>query len=209
MLLTPERLRKIAACNEAEKPSISLKPGERLVRGRGIDDAPDDDSEAKRQWYSLLGRVHRENSLHPSWLRYSTFRDWFNRQIFKEGYILTSILIEPWSRELGPDNSLYVTPDVWFFIKPNYSYKPGSWRGCNLVNARGLWRVTVVFRGKAKQMGRFENPLDAHLLWLAHKIDAGYTVLAEIDRNPALKNAFRNYLKRMEQHLDEGKEFTV
>lgn len=135
------------------------------------------------KWKDMLMRCYSEKykMTHPryegcyvveSWLKFSSFKSWMEKQDWKDKQLDKDILF-PGNKEYGPETAVFVDAIVNYFVTDRVDDSNGLPTGaCYHKGAKKfISSCKDVTTNTLKHLGYFSDPWDAHLAWLNYKID--------------------------------------
>lgn len=144
-----------------------------------------------RKWKDMMERCYSESYLfkHPTykgcsvceeWKRFSNFKRWMETQDW-EGKQLDKDLLLPDNKVYSPDTCVFVNQSVNLFVVERgnsrgewplgvYSYKQ---------NEKFIAQCSNPFTGKRENLGYFNDPQEAHKIWLTRKLELAKLLAAE------------------------------
>ena len=177
-----------------KKPELRIR--NRLVRGRGINDADYNvfenivvDGKCKtrslcpfyRTWTSILERCysdkfHQTNPTYKgctvcdNWLIFSNFKQWMEKQDWKGKHLDKDLLVEG-NKVYSPNTCVFVDQTINSFVTDRKNDRGEYMLGVNWHKRTGKFvsQCSNPFIGKQEHLGLFTDELEAHLAWKARK----------------------------------------
>lgn len=138
-------------------------------------------------------------SVFPEWHYFMTFRAWMEKQDWEDKHLDKDLLF-PGNKVYSADTCVFIDPKVNGFLTESTASR-GEWSiGVYLDKNSGKFKAQCrdVILGKQKHLGLFENPNEAHEVWLAFKLEQAKLLAAE-QTDPrvaeALINRYDNYTR--------------
>ena len=130
-------------------------------------------------WHSVVRRCYSEKSQirHPtyrgcsisdSWKQFMTFREWMITQDW-EGKSLDKDIMIVGNREYGPNACLFVSRQVNNLLNDCKGTRGEFPIGVSFDKESGRYKASCCIDGKNKNLGRFDCPNQAHLVYRAFK----------------------------------------
>lgn len=136
-----------------------------------------------------------------SWLTFSNFRSWMEEQDWERKELDKDIFGEG-SGIYSPKNCIFISSELNKFFNLRSNIRSGGDLpvGVSANHKRGKPYVSATrIHGKKKQLGQFDDPLEAHFVWLAKKIE----LLEEIISNEKDLRLI-NQLIKINNHLKQS-----
>lgn len=123
-------------------------------------------------WSNMLRRVYfpkegaekfayHDCSVSPEWLHYRKFKEWFNLQIFSNGYHLDKDLLKKGNTVYCPDYCVFIPQEINKFLG-NRARRRGEWPvGVSYKKSNSKWDAKLSIDGKSVYLGLFNSPEDA------------------------------------------------
>lgn len=190
------------------KPATRSK---KLVYGVGINDVEyvttykDSDGNTIHcpyfaKWKSMLRRAYdpifiakrptyEDCTVHPSWLRFSTFRKWMDTQDWQDKHLDKDLLVQG-NKEYGPYTCVFVSGAVNNLMCLRENRRGDLPLGVSTTTIKGhsYFKASCSMYGKKKTIGYFKNPEEAHKAYVSAKL-AYIKELADAEQDPKIKHA--------------------
>lgn len=114
------------------------------------------------------------------WLTFSNFRDWMVRQPWQGRQIDKDILF-PGNKVYSPEACVFVTQETNLLLVDRASKRGDYPLGVSYDKKRGLFSGKVSKDARTVNLGRFSNPMHAHVAWQREKAKIIRTVAAQQD----------------------------
>lgn len=136
------------------------------------------------RWIGMMRRVYSNSipssyvgcSVHPDWYRFSTFKDWMERQDW-EGMHLDKDILFAGNRVYSQDTCAFVTRETNAFLIDRKSDRGEFPIG--VTKNSGKFRAVISDKGKLVHLGSFSTPEEAHQAWRAAKYDLAMQLASE------------------------------
>jgi len=108
-------------------------------------------------------------------------QDWEGKQIDKD-------ILFPGNKIYGPDTCVFVSPEVNMFVVERQNQRGNSPIGVYWDSHANKYKAQISVCGRAKHLGLYTTPEDAHAAWLSYKIKLAYE-LAAVQTDPRVAKA--------------------
>lgn len=168
------------------------KKKDKLVLGVGINDAnyATQRSSPDRwccpyysRWKGMLQRCydlkrsHRNSkysdcSVCEEWLTFSKFKSWMEKQDW-EGKHLDKDILNKGNKVYCPEYCVFINPDLNMFTTERDALRGKYPIGCSWHKSSGKYSsyINNPFTGKIEHLGLFNDPLEAHRMWISRKAE--------------------------------------
>lgn len=121
--------------------------------------------------------------LNDSWVLFSTFREWWLAN-YRDGFQIDKDLINPKSREYGPESCIYVPSWLNKFVNNRKASRGLYPLGVERQAKTGRYKARCgdPINGGYVYLGYFDNPADAHHAWLKCKMGLAERLRPEMDK---------------------------
>jgi hypothetical protein len=143
-----------------------------IIHGVGINDA--DYKSLKRcpfykRWVNLIGRCYgghepdyEDCSVCEDWLTFSKFRAWMETQKWRGQELDKDILVFG-NKIYSPETCVFIPMPLNKLFRKYPANKSGLPRG---VSKQTRYVALAIINGARVELGRFDDPMDAHIAWL-------------------------------------------
>ena len=160
------------------------------------------------RWMGMLERAysikHHEKSptykgcsVHPDWLRFSTFKSWMETQDWEGMHLDKDIIVEG-NKVYSPETCVFVTRETNAFVLENASRRGDLPVGVYLKKDRprqSPYNAQVSVNGKRKLLGDYATPEEAHQAWRVAKHELAIQLASEQNDKRVSEALIKRYIK--------------
>lgn len=151
------------------------------------------------KWVSMISRCYSARlherlprykgcTVHEDWKYFSNFRAWMETQDW-EGKHLDKDLLCPGNKHYSPETCCFIPEKLNLFILECNASRGEFPIGVSWRKDKGKFRARCnnPFTRTEEHLGYFENPMDAHKVWLARKLELCHEFSGLVDDHIFLK----------------------
>lgn len=156
-------------------PKCAYDSSKKYVYGVGINDSeyPVNKDIAYKLWADMLARcfnvglklkhpTYAECTCCNEWLYYSNFKEWFDAQLYKDGYHLDKDIIVPRNKIYSPDTCALVPPYINSLLVYKSKKSGDLMRGVSKEKGSNSFRASCCINKRNRHLGSFKDELEAH-----------------------------------------------
>lgn len=141
------------------------------------------------------------------WKRFSNFKKWMESQDWEGKDLDKDLLIED-NKVYGPETCVFIENNLNVFIntKSNSSKYMGVCAKTLLGGSIKYYSMTGL--PKTKQLGIYDNPMDAHIRWLEDRLELFKEKLVVYYDEPLICSGIDRIIKKIKEHIRDRKVLT-
>lgn len=128
-------------------------------------------------WYNMLKRAYCPKghakqptylgcSVTEGWLEYQNFAQWFEAHEYSNrGYELDKDLLIPGNKIYAPDRCAFVPSQLNSLLNDSNAARGKFLQGVSFDKQRSKFAANMVIDGRQKNLGRFDNEIEAYLAY--------------------------------------------